>query len=243
MQLWTAFALGLVGSLHCAGMCGPLVLALPVAPGRWGMHLTGKLAYHAGRILTYATLGLLFGGLGQLLGLAGWQRWISVATGTAILLGLSAWPLRHTTGFIARPVGFLKAILGRLLRQHRLPAQFAFGAVNGLLPCGLVYWAGAAATTTGDALGGARYMTLFGLGTVPMMLGLALAGRLLHLRLQRHLRQLVPVSFGLLAALLILRGLNLGIPYVSPHIDPTTPANASCCGSHAPTPAGRERFE
>jgi sulfite exporter TauE/SafE len=229
LQLWTAFLLGLAGSFHCAGMCGPLVLAMPAAGGRLGAHVAGKIAYNAGRIATYSLLGLLAGLFGRMLGLPGVQRWVSLALGAAILLSLLALPLRQATTLIARPVHLLKQALGKLLKAQSLPAQFAFGALNGLLPCGLVYAASLAAAATGTALAGLQYMALFGLGTVPMMLGLALAGRLFHFRLQPHLHKLVPASLGVMATLLILRGLGLGIPYLSPNLDPANPAAATCC--------------
>jgi len=228
VELWTAFMLGLGGSLHCAGMCGPLVLAMPAAPGNAITHLASKLAYNGGRIVTYALLGLVFGFFGQLLGLAGFQRWISIAAGAAILLSLTLWPARNASAWIARPVGLLKVALGRLLTRRGAGSQFLFGALNGLLPCGLVYVAAAAATATGSFVSGLQYMALFGLGTVPMMLGLALAGRSLHFKLQRRLQQLTPVCLGLMAALLILRGLALGIPYLSPELDATS-GQPVCC--------------
>jgi len=223
--------IGLAGSLHCAGMCGPLVLAMPAGSGRFGVQLTNKLAYNAGRIVTYGALGLLFGLFGQLVGLAGFQRWVSIAAGAAILLSLLAWPMRNATLLIARPVGILKSALGRTLRHHGLTAQFSFGLLNGLLPCGLVYVACAATAATANILSGLQYMLLFGLGTVPMMLGLGLVGQGLNFKLQLRLRKLVPVGLGVMAALLILRGLGLGIPYLSPQLDSSSPAEASCCHS------------
>lgn len=77
MELWTAFLLGLVGSAHCAGMCGPLALALPATGNTRGTFLAGRLLYNAGRLVTYAALGAAFGLLGQTFALAGFQRWIS----------------------------------------------------------------------------------------------------------------------------------------------------------------------
>lgn len=219
---------GLAGSLHCAGMCGPLVLALPPLLGRTGAQFAGKLACNAGRIGTYAILGLLFGLFGQLLGLAGFQRWVSLAAGAAILLSLLALPLRGATNLIARPVNSLKFALGKLLKARSLPAQFGCGALNGLLPCGLVYVAAAAAAATGDALGGLQYMTLFGLGTLPMMLAMALAGQKLQLVLRFKLQRLLSVSLAILGALLLLRGMALGIPYLSPKL-PAQSGAATCC--------------
>ena len=228
MQLWTAFLIGFAGSLHCAGMCGPLVLALPVLPGRAGARLAGKLAYNAGRIGTYTCLGLLAGLFGQMLGLAGFQRWVSLAAGAAILLSLLALPLHGVTNLIARPVNALKLALGKLLKARSLPAQFGFGALNGLLPCGLVYVAVAAAAATGTALGGLQYMALFGLGTLPMLLAIALAGQKLQLALRFKLQRLLPVSLAIVGTLLLLRGLALGIPYLSPKL-PAQPDAAACC--------------
>jgi sulfite exporter TauE/SafE len=229
MELWTAFMLGFAGSLHCAGMCGPLVLAMPATPGHALNHLTNKLAYNAGRLLTYGALGLVFGGFGRWLGLDGFQRWVSLSLGVLVLLSLLAWPARQTNLFLARPIGWLKQALGGLLLKSGPGAQFLFGSLNGLLPCGLVYMAAFAATTSGHAWDGFSYMIFFGLGTVPMMLGLALAGRSLHFKFQPHLRRFTPVCFGVMAALLILRGLGLGIPYLSPHLDSTSPDHSICC--------------
>jgi len=223
--------IGFAGSLHCAGMCGPLVLAMPAMPGKFGSHLASKLVYNAGRITTYTILGALFGLFGQVLGLAGFQRWVSIIAGAVILASLLALPWRNTTLLIARPVNMLKVWLGRLLKARSIPAQFSFGVLNGLLPCGLVYIACAAAAATGSLRDGMQYMALFGLGTLPMMLGLGFAGRMLHVQLQRRLQKFIPIGLGAMAALLILRGLGLGIPYLSPQLDSLSPADAACCHS------------
>ncbi|MCD6049706.1 MAG: hypothetical protein K0Q55_1109, partial [Verrucomicrobia bacterium] len=90
MELWTAFILGLVGSLHCAGMCGPLALALPVAGKTRRAFVLGRVLYNLGRILTYCVIGAIFGLAGQSLALAGFQKWVSLGAGVAILLGLLA---------------------------------------------------------------------------------------------------------------------------------------------------------
>ena len=88
MILGTAFFLGLAGSLHCAGMCGPLAMAVPVlGRNRWAV-LASRLIYNLGRVVTYALLGLVFGLIGQTFALAGFQRWVSLVTGALILIGL-----------------------------------------------------------------------------------------------------------------------------------------------------------
>ncbi|MBI5802255.1 MAG: sulfite exporter TauE/SafE family protein [Verrucomicrobia bacterium] len=223
MELWTAFLLGFVGSAHCAGMCGPLALALPATGNTRATFLAGRLLYNLGRIVTYAALGAVFGLLGQSFALAGFQRWISLAAGAVILLSLFA-SSRFTLGLPAiTAVGWLKSALGNLLRQRSPGAVFTLGILNGLLPCGLVYAACAGATATGHFLSGTLVMLTFGLGTVPMMLGLSLAGPRLHTTLRFKLQRLVPVSLAIVGVLLVLRGLALGIPYLSP-----APGCASC---------------
>src|SRR3974390_3272430 len=88
LDYWTALFLGLVGSLHCAGMCGPLALALPATGGSATGYVAGRAAYNAGRVVTYCTLGVVFGLLGKTLLLAGIQRWVSIGLGVALLAGL-----------------------------------------------------------------------------------------------------------------------------------------------------------
>jgi sulfite exporter TauE/SafE len=229
MQLWTAFLLGFVGSAHCAGMCGPLALALP----HWGRGQTsfavGRLLYNFGRIVTYALMGGAFGLLGQGVALAGWQRWISLGLGALILLGLLVSPRLVTQVPITRAVNWLKASLGALLQRRAVPAMFGIGLLNGLLPCGLVYVACAAAISTGDILSGMRYMIAFGLGTVPMLLALSLLGSKLQFVLRFKVQRLIPVSLAVVGLLLVLRGMALGIPYVSPDLPGQPDAAAVTC--------------
>ncbi len=216
MILWTAFLLGFLGSAHCAGMCGPLVLAMPATGDGRRRRLRGRLAYNAGRLVTYAAIGSAFGLLGRSFALAGLQRWVSIAAGAAILSGLLTSSRFVSRGPIQHWVTSIKSRLGSLLRQPGFGSQFSFGLLNGLLPCGLVYAAAAGATATGSVFDGISYMLAFGLGTIPMMLALSLAGRHLQPALRFRLQRLVPVGLTIVAALLILRGLGLGIPYLSP---------------------------
>ncbi len=223
MELWTAFLLGFVGSAHCAGMCGPLALALPATGNTRLTFLAGRLLYNLGRVLTYAALGAVFGLVGHSLVWAGFQRWLSIAAGAAILIGLIV-STRFTLGLPAiTTVTWLKSTLSGLLSRRSLGSVFALGLLNGLLPCGLVYAACAGATATGNLLDGAAAMVAFGLGTVPMMLGFSLAGPRLHTVLRFKLQRLIPVSLALVGVLLVLRGLALGIPYLSPA------STGACC--------------
>ena len=226
-MLWTAFLLGFAGSLHCAGMCGPLALALPATGTGTVGYVSGRFAYNLGRIATYSALGGVFGLLGKSLALIGVQRWLSLGAGTVILAGL----LLSTRAAFGTPmvkaVVWLKSGFGALLRRRTLASLGLMGLLNGLLPCGLVYAACAGAAATGSLALGTGYMALFGLGTVPLMLGLGLTGKALPVSLRFKLQKLVPLSLGLVGGLLILRGLALGIPYLSPDL-----AAGTCARCH-----------
>ncbi len=226
LDLWTAFLLGLIGSLHCAGMCGPLALALPPAGATAPAYVLGRVAYNAGRIITYCLLGLVVGLAGRTLLLAGLQRWTSIALGVALLLGLFASRKLALSRPVTAAVNQLKSRMSGLLRRRSLAGLAVLGLLNGLLPCGLVYVACAGAAATGGILAGAGYMTAFGVGTVPMMLAISLSGKLVPTSLRLKLVKTIPVCVFLLATLLILRGLSLGIPYISPDLSST---GASCC--------------
>jgi len=168
----------------------------------------------------------VFGLLGRSLALAGVQRWFSVGIGIVLLVGV-VFSRRLLLKLPATGLtGWLKPRLGRLLQRRTFGAMYGFGLLNGLLPCGLVYVACAGAAALGEWLAGVEYMLVFGLGTVPMMLTLGLAGRVIPPGFRLRLQRVVPWSLALVAVLLILRGASLGIPYVSPDLssDP-----AACC--------------
>jgi len=226
MELWTAFILGLVGSLHCAGMCGPLALALPQT-GNSGLSFSaGRVAYNLGRVITYCLLGVVFGLLGRTLFLAGIQRWVSIALGVTLLAGLFATRKLALWQPVTVLVNWLKSKMSAQLRRRSFVALATLGLLNGLLPCGLVYVAGAGATATGGLISGVTYMAAFGAGTVPMMLAISLSQKLVPFSLRLKLQKAIPVSVFILATLLILRGMALGIPYVSPVLSGDHPG---CC--------------
>jgi sulfite exporter TauE/SafE len=224
MEYWTAFILGVVGSGHCAGMCGPLVLGLPGGQAR-GTFFVGRVAYNGGRIITYCVLGAIFGFVGQTLLLAGIQRWLSIGLGIILLVGLFSSRKLGLQGPVSLLVERLKRAMSVLLRQRSVASLGWLGLLNGLLPCGLVYVACAGATATNHVLSGAQYMAAFGLGTTPMLLAISFSGRFMPASWRAHLRKAVPVSVFLLAAMLILRGMSLGIPYLSPDLS----GGGSCC--------------
>lgn len=218
MEVWSAFIIGLVGSLHCAGMCGPLALALPRFGSARKTFLLGRLAYNTGRVSTYVILGILFGFFGKGFSLAGAQRSLSIALGIIILATLLGSKKRTMSVLLGRVVASVKRPISHLLKTPTFSSLLILGSLNGLLPCGLVYVASATAATLGSPVAAGAFMLSFGLGTVPMMLAISLSGKPFQLSLRLRLQPLIPATIFLLGALLILRGLSLGIPYVSPNI-------------------------
>ena len=224
---WAALILGLAGSLHCLGMCGPLALALPAArDATRGQRILGRLAYNVGRACTYAGMGIFAGLLGHVLQLGGVQRWVSILLGI-LLIATLLFSSHHMPEWILntfyRPV---QKGLGKLLKRQGTSGLFQIGLLNGLLPCGLVYAALAGASLQEGPLRGAAYMFIFGLGTLPMMFAVSMGGLTLRSpKFKPVLQYLVPALTLAAGTLLILRGLSLGIPYISP--DLTTPGG--CC--------------
>lgn len=216
----TAFAIGLLGSFHCLGMCGPIALALPVRDQASLRRWVGQLTYNLGRISTYALLGGLFGLFGQRLAMAGFQQTVSVVLGIAIILGvvLPATLVHRLSPNhrIARMIGWIKKSMQGLFAVRTYPALFGLGALNGLLPCGLVYVGLAGAIATGHSTTGVSYMAAFGIGTLPMMLGASLLGQWVNVSVRNKVRKAVPLLVGMVGVLFVLRGLALDIPYVSP---------------------------
>lgn len=217
--LGTALVLGVAGSAHCLGMCGPIALAVPSPRPDWRSRLTSTLLLNTGRITTYALLGAAFGAFGHGLRLAGLQQAASILAGLLLLVSivvpgiLERW-LPASRGALL--VGRLRSVLARNLKRTAPEALLLTGMLNGLLPCGLVYAAAIGSTATGTAVDGALYMALFGLGTWPMLIAVRMGSGLIGARARAGLRRASPVMVGIVAALLVLRGLDLGIPYLSP---------------------------
>lgn len=221
MELYTiALMTGLIGSLHCIGMCGPIAIALPLGHKSWFSKVLGGITYNLGRVLTYALLGALFGIVGQGLEMVGLQQWTSISMGSLMILSVIFPALFHGKIQFERLLygftGKLKSAFRRLFTLSSLPSLFLIGLLNGLLPCGLVYVAIAGAINTNHPWPGVLYMTLFGLGTIPVMLLIPLIGNLIGNSIRRRFRHLLSVFIVLLGILFILRGLSLGIPYISP---------------------------
>lgn len=213
-----ALLLGLLGSVHCIGMCGPIALALPLQREKTKSLLTGISIYNFGRALTYAILGALSGLAGSAVKWAGGQQTLSIAAGALILLTLLAnfFGKRMQISPLTKGFSAVRNALGKLFKRNRPDALLFIGMLNGLLPCGLVYAALAGAAATGNILNGALFMFVFGLGTIPVLFSLSFAGTKISFSMREKMRKAVPVFVGIMALLLIIRGLGLGIPYVSP---------------------------
>jgi sulfite exporter TauE/SafE len=230
-----ALALGFLGSFHCIGMCGPIALALPINQSNILIRVSGILLYNAGRVITYAILGLLFGLIGQSIAFAGYQQALSITIGALILLYL-LFPTRLSgkipfTRGLSRYTGKLREKLGYLFKQRTLSSLFLIGLLNGLLPCGLVYLGIAGSIATGNVLEGSLFMALFGAGTLPAMISVSFAAGFFKAELRTKIRKAVPVFVGVMAVMLIVRGLNLGIPYLSPRMQSTAEGciKTTCC--------------
>lgn len=209
--MWYAgFALGLVSSTHCVAMCGPLHIALAARARGISRFALGRVVFNLGRILTYTALGLAFGSVGALGRLVFPQQFIAVFSGFLILvLALAPWlGFKGSVGGAA-----LSGASSRLQNQFfqwmsrtSLPGQAVTGMVNGLLPCGMVAMALAASIGMPSAAESAAFMAAFGLGTLPLLLLVSLAGRPLRFLSDRFPR-LEPVIPVVLAGFLLFRGL------------------------------------
>ncbi len=222
--MWTflisGFILGLIGSGHCMGMCGPVVLALP----KQGIAKNRLFVYHAlynlGRILTYAVLGILFGLAGSGLRLAGLQQWLSIGLGILMLLSVLLPVIFSKNSFFTTLVQSFNGLLIRSFGRHlSAPGTFSFliiGLLNGLLPCGLVYVALASAIESSHYLSGMLFMAAFGLGTSPMLYSFGVISGMAGQTLRSKLKHILPWIVVLVGIVFILRGSGLGIKFLSP---------------------------
>lgn len=220
MVFLSALLLGLMGSFHCVGMCGPLALALPIEQPQKSAGILKNLLYQLGRATTYAFMGLVLGLMGAGAAFAGMQQWVSIGAGIFIVvfaflpLHLSS-PLTKTRWGRNWVNGLQKSLRG-MLKKSSNRALFGFGLVNGLLPCGLVYMALAGALAVGDPIQSAGFMFLFGMGTAPLLFATVWAGQWITVKVRQRFQRVVPYVVALVGVLMILRGLGLGIPYISP---------------------------
>lgn len=238
IDLYTALTIGLIGSFHCIGMCGPIAVALPLGRRNWLGKTFAALLYNSGRSITYGLLGAIFGLLGRGIQMAGFQQWASIIIGMVMILSV-VFPFLFKDSFNADKL--FSGFAGGLIRKFRAMFGkqayhnlFIIGLLNGLLPCGLVYVAVAGAINTNDVVIGILYMIVFGLGTIPVMLTISLAGNIISQEVRRKVNKFIPTMIIVLGILFILRGLSLGIPYISPKSQMLTPdkeisVEGACC--------------
>lgn len=217
---FVALLTGLVTSIHCIGMCGPIAIALPLGNKSWFERFSGALTYNIGRTITYGLLGAVFGLLGQGIEMAGFQQWASIIIGVAMIISVVFPALfkdkRKIEAFFFGYAGKLIGKFRKLFAISSLPSLFTIGLLNGLLPCGPVYVAIAGALNTGGMTSGIIYMIIFGLGTIPVMLAIPLLGHLIGVKIRKKFSWVLSAFIVLLGILFILRGLSLGIMYISP---------------------------
>ncbi|MCT1532016.1 MULTISPECIES: sulfite exporter TauE/SafE family protein [Sphingobacterium] len=215
---YLAFFMGLLGSIHCAVMCGPLLLAVQAGQQITWKTTFNKLLYQFGRILTYGLLGLLLGLIGNVASIQGWQQGFSLVTGI-ILFGIG---LFYMFGKSSSKLASIqtKAIqpFARFMSKwlYRPGGSFVAGILNGILPCGMVYMALASAVNADSLSNSFVFMLLFGLGTLPLLLLFSFAGNFPKRIFKKGFTTVLPILFLVMGAWFILRGANLDIPYLSP---------------------------
>jgi sulfite exporter TauE/SafE len=228
----SALVIGMVGSFHCIGMCGPIALALPLKNNSWGSRISSTIIYNVGRAITYGILGLIFGLIGKGIALGGLQQWVSIILGSIMILSVF-FPFIFRKVNIEKAtyqmVSRMKSIFGKMFALRTYSSLFVIGLLNGFLPCGLVYMALAGAIVSGEITSGIIYMVVFGLGTIPIMMSLSLLGKIVSIRFRNKVRKIIPIFIVIIGILFILRGLNLGIKYISPKLNENEPTKMECC--------------
>jgi len=227
-----AFTMGLLGSFHCIGMCGPLALSLPLSSNSYWAKFSGAFLYNAGRVFIYAVFGLLFGALGKTVAVFGFQQWLSIILGVLILVFIiipKRVALFNSNNYLLQFFQKIRSLLGKLFIKKNYTSLFSIGLLNGLLPCGLVYMAAVGAVATGNILSSVLFMAFFGLGTLPLMWSVSFFGNYINISIRQKIRKLHPYMMMLMACLFILRGMGLGIPYVSPKVNVEKKEVQSCC--------------
>ncbi len=219
-MLFSAVLLGLVSSLHCVGMCGPIAMMLPIDRKNNTRKTLQIILYHLGRLSSYGILGLIFGLIGRSLYLAGVQQQLSIVIGI-IIISVAVIPERIFARYnfskpIYRAISYVKSSLGKQFKKRSNKSIFTIGIFNGFLPCGMVYVALFGALAMQNALYGMLFMVLYGLGTVPLMSLVVYFSSFIKDSLGKNLSAVIPVVTVCIGVLFVLRGLGLDIPFISP---------------------------
>jgi len=216
-SIFAGLVVGMLGSLHCVGMCGPILLAMPFENhNKW----IGAIIYHLGRILCYGLFGGLLALLGVTLRYSGVHEIISIGLGTFMILSLilfyfniSLFKVSFSNAWVVQK---MKKYWGEFFRSKSLLVLGIIGFLNGLLPCGFVYVALGSSLLFNNPLDSFLYMFFFGMGTVPLLLGINLFRNLILNRYRQKIQLFYPIGTFIMGSLLIIRGFALDIPYLSP---------------------------
>ena len=232
-MLYSALIFGLISSLHCIGMCGPIAMMLPVNRNNPAEKVIQILIYHIGRLTAYASLGLIFGLLGRGFYMAGIQQQLSIAVGILMIV-IVVVPEREFMKYnfskpVYRLLSKIKSNLGNQFKRKSPDAFFTIGLLNGFLPCGLVYAALFGAIAMQNLTLSVTYMILYGIGTVPMMSAVVYLSNLLSIPVRNKLQKIILIVVIFIGIMFIFRGLGLDIAYLSPRdTNLFVKANASC---------------
>jgi len=217
-----AFLLGLISSLHCIGMCGPIALMLPIDRSSKSKKITQIGLYNVGRVTTYVFLGLLFGLLGKGLFIAGAQQNLSIILGVLMILVAVISEKNFSKINFSKPINKffskIKSALGSQFKKKTNGSIFLIGILNGFLPCALVYVALFGAISAQNTNLAVIYMLSYGIGTIPLMSLIVLfSGKITQLT-RGKFQQIIPIFIILLGSLFVIRGLGLSIPFISPSL-------------------------
>ncbi len=224
MEMLAGFLLGFLGSFHCVAMCGPIALSLPGKSRTKFDFILERIFYNFGRVTTYTFTGILLGLFSERIFIGGIQQVFSLSIGTAIIFYLSGSILKKKKVNLYNPelkkskFLFYKNLFIRLYSKNSRLSLFGIGLLNGFLPCGFVYIAVSGSMLIGSPLKGGIFMAMFGMGTLPLMIAVSLSKNFVRHKLRRKINILSHVIAVILAIIFMLRGLNLGIPFISPKI-------------------------
>lgn len=222
-----AFLIGLFGSLHCVGMCGPVMIAFMGPKQSKG----GFLLYHAGRILSYLTIGGLLGLIGASIAFFKFQQIMVLILGIVLIVLYAIPSIRHKIErayFESRFYQSLKGFLSTNLSMRK--KWFLSGMANGFFPCGLTYVAAAGAVAFGNPLQGAAFMFLFGLGTLPALTAISFAGHTLFSKFKTLIPGTITVIAILSGSIMILRGLLTVFPDFNKMVQANAAGLITVCG-------------
>jgi sulfite exporter TauE/SafE len=215
---FSAFLIGLAGSVHCVGMCGPLALAIPGASKDKGFtFFLRTIAYQISRISGYGVLGLIVGFFSQGMQFTGVQPYFSLLSGILLLFLGFFGIIPEVNAFSKYPIiqhfqVKINRIIGTVMTNEHFSTPFVLGFLNAMLPCGMIYIALGTGLSSGNMSEAALYLISFGLGTLPLMFMVSLSGQLLSLQMRRSWQKTIPIIFMISGIILIYKGMNIDLP-------------------------------